>query len=277
MASNTLIKIVMNMKNLFFILLVLLFCSCNSNRLSDPIVGVWQIGDRENDFLIFTKEGKFYNESSSILRKYSVKGNVLYLDEKEHFEIQYENESSMQLKDNDDNVIYTLIRLEERKFFGKWVVEQSTINGEDYYELDNQIFTFSCMNDFEQGNEKGKYEYNPEKEVLILKKEYINDYCKIEQCTDDKLVLVVNIPGWNDIQKLKIELKKMTNLNEDDFPYSIKQVMEYVSELTINGENPMRLDKDEQFAKHIREVTESIRIADSLANSDVRNSLEYEY
>lgn len=249
------------MKNVFYVLMALMLLSCNS--ASDTLVGIWEV-DNTGNYVIFTEKGYYYNCYDSDLMKFSVDDNALYWDGVKTFDIKIENKNLLKLEN--EYGISTLTRIENRPFWGKWIIKHTTINGEDYYEYDNEIWTFSFDGFYTQTNREEKgYEYDSKKEVLNLSGEYF----KIEKCTKNNLVLTCNVPGFSGMQKIKIDLEKAVDTDSDESLYTMKDAMEFVNRI---GESKTKGNWKNKVSVAERATADSIRIADSLANVDARTS-----
>ena len=249
------------MKKVFYALLVLMFLSCSNT--TDTLIGVWEV-DNTSDYLVFTKKGYFYASYSGALLDFKVDNNTLYLEGEKYSDIKIENKNLLNMESEDE--IHTLTRIEDKPFWGKWIVKHSTVNGEDFYEIDNEIWTFSFEGFYTQAerNEK-KYEYNSEKEVLNLDGEYF----KIEKCTENNLVLTCNMSGFSGRQKIEVDLEKVSNTDLDNSLYSVKDAIAFVNRM---GERKAKSTWENKASAAERALADSIRKADSLANVDARTS-----
>lgn len=255
------------MKNLFCTLLVvLIFLSCSNT--TDVLTGVWKVNN-DDTYLVFTEKGYCYDSEN--LLDFKVDNNVLYLEGEKRFNIKIENKNQLNME-REDEISCTLTRIEDKPFFGKWIVKHSTVNGEDYYEVDNEIWTFSfegfctrAKHSKEGYSKKGRYEYNSEKKVLNLSGEYF----KIEKCTKNNLVLTCNMLDFGDMRKIKIDLEKVSDTDLGDSQYSVKDVIAFVNKM---GEGKVNDSWENKARTAERAVADSIRIADSLANVDARTS-----
>ena len=76
--------------------------------------------------MIFTEKGYYYNCYDSDLMKFSVDDNALYWDGVKTFDIKIENKNLLKLEN--EYGISTLTRIENRPFWGKWIIKHTTIN-----------------------------------------------------------------------------------------------------------------------------------------------------